>query len=285
MIYATDRDAPIGEVGGNEKHFLVGASAQADTETVGFVSIMDGVDYLVGALPFSFLEIENTWPYQALLPPLQGSAIVVDTSNKAVIVTVLKDGIFVKSFVYDTMPEPREFDRLSASFDLTSTTVKELGQYADSIRASHFWAVEEYAAKLAGIKKLRIIALAGLVGMLVFSPIKVFDYLNVEKIKGYIESTKAEIAVIDRQIEAKKTATAGHGVTAEEYLMAERITKALSSLPDFPVKEFNSETGAVTLSVAHPNLVLTIPGARLTSADTVSVSLPDISSTASGDSQ
>lgn len=287
MIYTIGREAPIGKAGGNEKHFLVGASVQAEEgeEPVGFVSIMDGADYSIGMLPFPFLEPENTWPYQALLPPMRGSAIVVDALGETVIVTILKDGVFVKSFVYDTMPESRELDRLSASFDLASAVIKEIDQYAGSIRASHFWAVEEYAAKLDGIKRLRMFALAGLVTTLLLLPIKGLDYLHVEEIKGRIESAKAEIAVIEGQIEAEKAKLANHGVTAREYFMAERITKALASLPDLPVKEFDSENGAVVLSVVRPDLVPAIPGARLVSPDTVSVPLPDIGSVVSGSSQ
>jgi len=288
MIYTMDRENPIGNVGGDERHFLVGASVRTEEagEPVGYVSVMDGVDYSIGMLPLPFLEPESTWPYQALLPPMQGSAMVVDTLNEAVIVTILKDGIFVRSFVYDTMPESREFDRLSASFDLTSAVIKELDQYAGSIRASHFWAVEEYAAKLAGIKRLRVLALAGLVATLVLLPIKGFDYLRVNEIKGRAESVKAEIAEIERQIETEKAkAVVRHGVTAREYLMAERIVSALARLPDLPVKEFDSETGTVVLSVAHPDLVPAIPGARLVSPDAVSVPLPDIGSVVSGDPQ
>jgi hypothetical protein len=280
MIYSIDRDNPIGETGGERQHYIVGASVadapkEQDPDLLpGFVAFVDGVRYSLDSFPYDRLSPETTKPYQALLPPLKESGIVVDPLPGGTILSVVRDGTCLKSFVYDSEPDHGEYYRLAGSFDIPADNIIRISEHDTSRQATCFWEADEYQSGIKRIRQLRLLVFAALVATIAIIPIKIQDAITTHSIKKKIEATEVEISNLDSRINILKRGLAkGGGISAMEITRTDSVIKALEALPPWPIKDFKGNR--LEMELPHPGMAGFAKNVEIISPDTVSVALPN----------
>lgn len=276
-LFVTGKNEPVGAYGGLAAHYLVSCTHAPDKEDYqDHIAFVRAHSYTTDRFPLTVLDPGETFPYQSLLPKIEGDGFFIDRLNSQTILSVFRDGVVLESILYDEEPQDAEYNRLAAANDLDAPTLHEVTGYLERTHeTTSFFDRDDYLAQTSNYRKYKMGAIAAgilALGMVVSTCFDSWQAYQIKKETEQVVQMSAALATKKRSLEAQLKR---RGLSAEEEFRTDAVCQALKNLYPAPILAFADSD--VKLRVDDPSEVNRIKGGRLVEPRVVQVTLKDLS--------